>query len=92
VLSRAPATNSVLVCLSVSHGSHARVDPYTCGVECDDGFRLEDGAFVSECAGLVSACMVGTYEAESCAEGLRTLYIRKKQPKFSYPKRYEIDP
>jgi hypothetical protein len=77
VLSRAAAPNRVLACPPVAHGSHARADPYTCGVQCDAGFRLEGGpggACVSECAGLVAACSAGTYAAESCAEGPRTLY------------------
>ena len=77
VLSRAAAPNRVLACPPVAHGSHARVDAYTCGVECDAGFRLEGGpggACVSECTGLVAACTAGTYAAESCAEGPRTLY------------------
>ncbi len=74
VLSRAAAPNRVVVCPSVAHGAHARVDAYTCGVVCDAGFELQAGACVSQCAGLNATCEPGYAAEVVCVQGPQTLY------------------
>lgn len=74
VLSRMAAPNRVVACASVAHGKAIRRDTYTCGIQCDAGFRLEGGACVSGCAGLNETCAAGFFAAEVCEEGPRTMY------------------
>ena len=80
VLSRAAAPNRVVTCPSVAHGSHARADPYTCGVECDAGFVLQGGACVSPCAGLNASCERGWAAEVRCEQGPQTLYNCSRCP------------
>jgi hypothetical protein len=74
VLSRRAAPNRVVSCPSVANGKALRRDSWTCGIDCQAGFRLEGGVCVSSCAGLNETCAAGFYAAETCQEGARTLY------------------
>ena len=74
VLSRAVAPNRVVTCPSVAHGSPVRVDPVTCGIECDSGFVLQEGQCVSVCHGLNATCERGWAAEMACVQGAQTLY------------------
>ena len=74
VLSRRAAPNRVVSCPSVLHGTAVRRDAYTCGIDCDPGFRLEGGVCLSGCAGMNATCEAGFFAADTCQEGPRTLY------------------
>ena len=74
VLSRAVAPNRVVTCPSVAHGSPVRVDPVTCGIECDSGFQLREGQCVSHCLGLHTTCERGWAAELGCVQGAQTLY------------------
>ena len=75
VLSRMAAPNRVVACASVAHGKAVRRDAYTCGIDCDEGFRLQGGVCVSGCAGMNATCGTGYHAVETCQEGPTTMYL-----------------
>lgn len=81
VLSRAVAPNRVVACPPVAHGVPVRLDPYTCGVECDPGFTQgPEGACVSPCAGLNASCEAGWAASLTCHQGTDRLYNCSRCP------------
>jgi hypothetical protein len=74
VLSRRAAPNRVVSCPSVKNGKAKRNSAWTCGIDCDWGFRLESGVCVSGCAGMNETCAAGAYAAETCQEGPKVMY------------------
>ena len=74
VLSRTAAPNRVLTCPEVANGSPVRVDPFTCGITCDAGFTLTDGACISNCRNLNTSCARGWAAVDICFQHEQTLF------------------
>lgn len=78
VLTRVERPNKIVDCPAVTNGEPQRVDAYTCGFVCDNGYiKNEDGsACIHKCSNYSTTCEIGFYHDadDICVQDAQNYY------------------